>query len=179
MIRPSRTTGPSGPVHGLCPRLKWGAELARRFTSKRPGADIFARASSLVSGGADGGDGVKYIGSGQCAFVFKPRRMSFDGDGDLGTAARLPTELCHYVIDLLRSDPVSIRTCCLVSKAWLPRAQICLYHTIQLLDDMTANFNYIREYAPYVTMRMRAFRYFLVSRTPLHRHIRRLRIGCF
>ncbi|KZV92465.1 hypothetical protein EXIGLDRAFT_749680 [Exidia glandulosa HHB12029] len=102
-----------------------------------------------------------------------------DVDTPTQRAARLPTELCYYTIDYLRGDMVSIRHCCLVSKAWLEYALTLLYVTVQILDDSVSNFAYIREYAPFVTMRMQRFRQFLLSGSPYIRHIVWLRIANF
>ncbi|EJD42149.1 hypothetical protein AURDEDRAFT_186141, partial [Auricularia subglabra TFB-10046 SS5] len=93
--------------------------------------------------------------------------------------ARLPTELYEAVIDQLGDDVRSIRQCALVSKAWHVRSQVWLYRTIQVIDDVVGDFDYISRRTPYITMRVRNFVPFVESAHPLSLHLRRLRIACF
>lgn len=42
-----------------------------------------------------------------------------------------PQEILDLIIDYLHNEPQALKTCCLVSKAWVYRAQKCLFYHVQ------------------------------------------------
>ncbi|OCH84584.1 hypothetical protein OBBRIDRAFT_741339, partial [Obba rivulosa] len=44
----------------------------------------------------------------------------------------LPPELTDHIIDFLHDDRQALQACALVSRAWLPSAQLHLFYDIQI-----------------------------------------------
>ncbi|THU77144.1 hypothetical protein K435DRAFT_703039, partial [Dendrothele bispora CBS 962.96] len=51
----------------------------------------------------------------------------------------LPQELVDSIIDHLFDDPVSLKTCALVSKSWLPSTRHHIFHHIRLDPSQNPN----------------------------------------
>lgn len=54
--------------------------------------------------------------------------------------SRLPLETSDYILDLLCSEPETLKACCLVSKSWFPRARKQLFREVQFdfIEDVDA-----------------------------------------
>jgi hypothetical protein len=46
---------------------------------------------------------------------------------------RLPQETSDYIVDLLHDERETLRSCCLVSKSWVPRSRRHLFGMIRLV----------------------------------------------
>ena len=56
------------------------------------------------------------------------------------SGSNLPSEITDHIIELLRSEHKTLRTCCLVSKSWVPRARRHLFSEIAFnsVEDLSA-----------------------------------------
>jgi hypothetical protein len=52
----------------------------------------------------------------------------------------LPQEISDYVVDLLHDERDALKTCCLVSRSWIPRTRKHLFHEVAFhsFDDFEA-----------------------------------------
>ena len=76
----------------------------------------------------------------------------------------LPPEILDYIIDILRGEPRTLRSCCLVAKSWIPRARKHLFacvkfHSLKDLQSWKRTFPEL-------------------SNSPAH-HTRILSVNCF
>ena len=58
-----------------------------------------------------------------------------------------PLEPLDLIIDFLHGDPVALKSCCIVSKSWAPRARLYLFAHVVFHADPRTDLPQIRQWA--------------------------------